>query len=88
MLLELTPDMPDMLEEAKAWQPKDYKDHFQDSDFAEKDLACEAYGPRAGALSYPLRSDQAGSRPADLRGDRDGGEIPSPRAILTASRSS
>ena len=43
MTLELVPDMPELLEEAKAWQPKTYQDHFRDSVFAEKDLAVEAY---------------------------------------------
>ncbi len=43
MLLEMVPDMPDMLEEVKAWQPKSYKDHFVDSTIADKDLAIEAY---------------------------------------------
>lgn len=43
MILDMIPDMTDLLEEAKAWQPKSYKDHFRDSAFAEKDLAIEAY---------------------------------------------
>lgn len=43
MLLDLVPDMPDCLEDAQAWEPKDYKDHFRDSLFSDKDLAIEAY---------------------------------------------
>ena len=43
MLLEMVPDMPEILEDAKAWQPKSYKDHFRDSTIADKDLAMEAY---------------------------------------------
>lgn len=43
MLLEMIPDMPDMLDEVKEWQPKSYSDHFRDSTIAEKDLAIEAY---------------------------------------------
>jgi len=43
MLLEMIPDMPDMLDEIKEWQPKSYRDHFRDSTIAEKDLAIEAY---------------------------------------------
>ena len=43
MTLEMLPDMPELLEEAKAWQPKTYQDHFRDSVFTEKDLAIEAY---------------------------------------------
>lgn len=43
MLLDMLPDMPDMIEECKLWQPKSYKDHFADSTFRDKQLAIEAY---------------------------------------------
>ena len=43
MLLDMLPDMPDMVEECKLWQPKSYKDHFADSSFRDKQLAIEAY---------------------------------------------
>lgn len=43
MLLEMVPDMPELLDEAKAWVPKSYPDHFRDSTFSDKDLAIEAY---------------------------------------------
>ena len=43
MLIELLPDMPDMFEEVKAWEPKSYEQHFLDSCFTEKELAIEAY---------------------------------------------
>jgi len=43
MLLDMLPDMPDMIEECKMWQPKDYKAHFADSTFSDKLLAIEAY---------------------------------------------
>lgn len=43
MLLEMVPDMPDMLEECREWAPKSYPDHFRDSSFRDKDLAVEAY---------------------------------------------
>ncbi|SOD94885.1 hypothetical protein [Caenispirillum bisanense] len=43
MLLEMVPDMPDMLEECRAWEPKSYPDHFRDSSFSDRDLAVEAY---------------------------------------------
>lgn len=43
MLLDMLPDMPDMIEECKMWQPKSYKDHFADSSFRDKQLAVEAY---------------------------------------------
>lgn len=43
MLLEMVPDMPDCLDEAKEWQPKGYQDHFRDSTFSDRELAIEAY---------------------------------------------
>ncbi len=43
MLLDMVPDMPDMIEECKLWQPKSYKEHFADSSFKDKALAIEAY---------------------------------------------
>jgi hypothetical protein len=43
MLLDMIPDMPDMVEECKMWQPKSYKEHFADSTFSDRQLAIEAY---------------------------------------------
>ncbi|MDR3436552.1 hypothetical protein [Telmatospirillum sp.] len=43
MMLEMIPDMPDCLEDAQAWSPKSYQDHFRDSQFRDKELAVEAY---------------------------------------------
>ena len=43
MLLELVPDMPEVLEEAREWAPKTYEQHFRDSVFTSKDLAIFAY---------------------------------------------
>ena len=43
MLLDMVPTMPECLEDAKAWAPKSYEVHFQDSVFADKDLAILAY---------------------------------------------
>lgn len=43
MLLEMVPDMPEILEDAKEWQPKPYVEHFVTSTIADKDLAIEAY---------------------------------------------
>lgn len=43
MLLDLVPDMPDLLEEALAWRPKSYPAHFAESGFAGRDLAIAAY---------------------------------------------
>ena len=43
MLLEIVPDMPEFIAEAKDWRPKSYQGHFRDSSFSEKDLAIAAY---------------------------------------------
>ncbi len=43
MILEMIPDMPDLLDDAKAWRPKTYREHVQESSFADRELAVEAY---------------------------------------------
>lgn len=43
MTLDMVPSMPELLEEAKQWQPKTYPEHFRDSTFSDKELAIEAY---------------------------------------------
>jgi len=43
MLIEMIPDMPEMLDEAKAWQPKSYVEHFTDSSYPFRELAIELY---------------------------------------------
>jgi hypothetical protein len=43
MTLEMVADMPELLDEAKEWQPKSYQDHFRDSTFSDKGLAVTAY---------------------------------------------
>ncbi|MBL4837543.1 MAG: hypothetical protein JKY34_08175 [Kordiimonadaceae bacterium] len=43
MLLEMIPDMPDMVEDAADWQPKSYAQHFIDSGFQGPKLAIEAF---------------------------------------------
>lgn len=43
MLIEMLPDMPDMLDEVLAWERKSYQQHFADSDFKDRNLAVEAY---------------------------------------------
>lgn len=54
MLLEMIPDMPEMLEDAQEWQPKLYKDHFQESSIADKELAIEAYDVVPSIYKYPF----------------------------------
>lgn len=43
MLLEMLPDMPDLLSELEIWRPKTYVEHFEASSFTDKNLAIEAY---------------------------------------------
>jgi hypothetical protein len=43
MLVEMVPDMPDMIEDCRAWRPKSYREHFRDSGFSDGALAIEAY---------------------------------------------
>ncbi len=43
MLIEMVPDMPDMLEDVLAWERKSYIQHFAESGFQDKELAIEAY---------------------------------------------
>lgn len=43
MLLEMVADMPDLLDDVKAWQPKSYAQHFRDSGLSIADMAIEAY---------------------------------------------
>ncbi len=44
MLIEMVADMPDMIEDVLAWEPKSYSQHFADSGLKDKNLAIEAYG--------------------------------------------
>lgn len=43
MLLGMVPDMPEILEDCRAWAPKTYQDHFRDSAFHDRDLIIAAY---------------------------------------------
>jgi hypothetical protein len=43
MTLEMIPDMPELLEDAKEWQPKGYQEHMLESTFSDRELAAEAY---------------------------------------------
>lgn len=43
MILEMIPDLPDCLEDAREWRPKSYQEHFRDSSFSDRDLAIAAY---------------------------------------------
>jgi len=43
MLLDMIPDMPEMIGDVKDWRPKSYEDHFRDSQFRARDVAVEAF---------------------------------------------
>ncbi|MEM7169458.1 MAG: hypothetical protein AAF530_04780 [Pseudomonadota bacterium] len=54
MLMELIPSMPDCLEDARAWQPKTYQEHFQDSGLADAELIIQAYEKAPEAYRRPF----------------------------------
>lgn len=56
MMIELVPSMPDMLEDALAWRPKSYQQHFEGGELAIADLAVEAYeiAPERYRLPFDL----------------------------------
>jgi hypothetical protein len=54
MLLEMVPDMPECLEDVKAWQPKTYEAHFAQSGFAYKALALLAYDNAPAEFRQPF----------------------------------
>ena len=56
MLLEMIPDMPEILEETKEWKPKSYKDHFIDSTIADRDIAIEAYDAVPAIYKEPFET--------------------------------
>ena len=56
MLLGMIPSMPECLDDAKDWAPKTYVQHFQDSNFADKDLAIFAYENAPERYRRPFES--------------------------------
>ena len=54
MLLEMVPDMPELIEDCNDWSPKSYSQHFLDSGFAAKDLAVEAYRIAPDVIRSPF----------------------------------
>ncbi len=56
MLLQMVPDMPDMLEDCKEWQPKSYPQHFLDSGLKDGVLAAEAYEHAPAAFKLPFEA--------------------------------
>lgn len=43
MLLEMVPDMPEIIADAAEWKPATYAEHFAASGFSDKELAILAY---------------------------------------------
>ncbi len=56
MLLQMVPDMPDMLEDCKEWRPKTYAQHFLDSGLTDGPLAAEAYPHSPPAFKLPFEA--------------------------------
>lgn len=54
MLMEMIPDMPELIEEAMEWSPKSYGQHFEESGFQAKDLAIEAYRLAPSVFKSPF----------------------------------
>ncbi len=54
MYFDMMVDMPEMLEEARAWRPMSYQEHFEESVFPEKDLAIWAYEQAPVAFRGPF----------------------------------
>lgn len=56
MLMEMIPDMPELVEEALEWTPKSYTQHFEESGFQAKDLAIQAYDLAPHVFKSPFVS--------------------------------
>lgn len=56
MLLEMVPDMPELLDEARAWEPKSYQEFVGASTFSDRDLAVEAYNHVPPRFRGPFES--------------------------------
>src|SRR3546814_16752458 len=71
MVLELVPDMPEIIEEAAAWPPVTYIQHFAASALSARELAIWAYEKAPTALIH-ARSEESrvGKEGARTRGSR------------------
>ncbi len=56
MVLDLIPDMPDCLQDAREWVPKSYEEHFADSQFSDATLAIEAYAIAPSEYKVPFET--------------------------------
>ena len=60
MLIELLPEMPDLADECRDWQPLTYKEHFERSQIADRQVAVDAYAlvPDRYRKPFEATSDQ------------------------------
>jgi hypothetical protein len=54
MLIDLVPDMPEVMDEIRAWRPASYEGHFERSSFTTKALALSAYRSAAPSIRSKL----------------------------------
>ena len=54
MLFDMIPDMPELIEDCRAWQPRSYVDHFRQSTFSDRELAVEAYSKVPSRFRIPF----------------------------------
>jgi hypothetical protein len=56
MMLEMLADCPECIEDAQAWMPKSYQEHFRDSSFKDKELAITAYDHAPSKYRRPFET--------------------------------
>jgi hypothetical protein len=54
MMLQMAADVPDVLEDLRAWQPRGYVDHFRASGIADRDIAIAAYARSPAEFRTPF----------------------------------
>jgi hypothetical protein len=54
MLIDLVPDMPEVMDEIRAWRPASYEEHFERSSFTTKALALSAHRSAAPSVRSAL----------------------------------
>lgn len=61
MLIDMAPDMPEVIEDIEAWAPASYAEHFSRSGFTDKELAILAYenAPRRAREPFDEVVEQA-----------------------------
>lgn len=74
MILELVPDMPEMIEEARLWKPASYVQHFAASGFSDRELAIWAYenAPREYTEAFEELVEEANGKIAQTIVSLDG----------------